>query len=368
MQNKSGLETLDEEINEDDNMVNGHGENNHSLEVQSTFGNDEPQCIEPYENNFPNYITQNFSDNEDVIKDKIYFNDNKNNENKNNKNIMNLENDNKKENINEDKKAKKEKINENFKPNEINERNVVIFKVIKNKKNNNNDNIISYLPHAHKYLVFRERKSGIISSYLETPIFKIVSSSKDKKAKRKYNNDDIYKKLRGKIFHFVIKKLNNNLKKLNIKFQYAEISQNSKIEVNEKYLISTVEEVLKTVEANKKAFEKLEKENTLEVEIKEILNAKVKDIYKEYFNSEEFQESIKEMHEEKEENDEENDKYYYIYLYIQKCKNCFNYYNIKIEENNEEQNKEEKNKKEQSKEEQNEGEENEEEDYEEEEN
>ena len=31
MQNKSELESLDEEINEDDNMVNGHGENNHSL-------------------------------------------------------------------------------------------------------------------------------------------------------------------------------------------------------------------------------------------------------------------------------------------------------------------------------------------------
>ena len=119
-----------------------------------------------------------------------------------------------------------------------------------------------------------------------------------------------------------------NLKKLNIKFQYAEISQNSKIEVNEKYLISTVEEVLKTVKENKKVFEELEKEKDLNKEVKEILNTKVEDIYKEYFNSEEFQKSIKKMSEKRE-------KYYYIYLYIQKCINYFDYYNnrkIEIEE------------------------------------
>ena len=191
-----------------------------------------------------------------------------------------------------------------------------------------------------------------------------MSKAKNKIESRKYNNDNIYKKLRGKIFNLVVEKLKNNF---NVKFVFTKISQNSKKIVNKQYRNSTIEEVLKTVKENKKVFEELEKEKDLNKEVKEILNTKVEDIYKEYFNSEEFQESIKEMHEEKEENDEENDKYYYIYLYIQKCKNCFNYYNIKIEENNEEQNKEEKNKKEQSKEEQNEGEENEEEDYEEEE-
>jgi len=152
--------------------------------------------------------------------------------------------------------------------------------------------------------------------FLSQPIFTHWVPNKGIIKTRKYTNDDIYKKIRGKFFHeIVIGKLNRILEKMNIqiKFEFADISQNSNIEDNIKYLNSTLEEVLKTVKFNQKAFDELEKLGDDVEKIKPILNAKMQYLYKEYFDSEEYQKFIGEMI-------EKNEYYDYKYLYIKKVK------------------------------------------------
>ena len=148
--------------------------------------------------------------------------------------------------------------------------------------------------------------------FLSQPIFTHWVPNKGIIKTRKYTNDDIYKKIRGKFFHeIVIGKLNRILEKMNIqiKFEFADISQNSNIEDNIKYLNSTLEEVLKTVKFNQKTFDELEKLGDDVEKIKPILNAKMQYLYKEYFDSEEYQKFIGEMI-------EKNEYYDYKYLYI----------------------------------------------------
>ena len=165
--------------------------------------------------------------------------------------------------------------------------------------------------------------------FLSQPIFTHWVPNKGIIKTRKYTNDDIFKKIRGKFFHeIVIGKLNRILEKMNIqiKFEFADISQNSNIEDNIKYLNSTLKEVLRTVKFNQLVLDELEKLGDDAEEINLILNAKMQYLYKEYFDSEEYQKSIGEMIEKKE-------YYDYIYLYIKKSQQFFNYYSIQNSKN-----------------------------------
>ena len=193
--------------------------------------------------------------------------------------------------------------------------------------NDNNSNTV-YATQEYKYLIFNKATKYYTTYFLMVPLFK---DSKRITKTRKYNNDDIFKKIRGKFLKEIIKKkLNKKLEHLKIvfKFVFTDISQNTKIEDNIIDLNSTLEEVLKSVKSNEKVFEELEKIDGGDKELKAILSAKMEYLYKEYFNSQEFQNSIKELIDKRE-------YYEYIYLYIQKSKEFFDYYNIKKLKNRE---------------------------------
>ena len=211
-----------------------------------------------------------------------------------------------------------------------------IFKIIKvekekkqNKVNKNVQNEHKDITPGIKFLIFEKAKTDNTSLFLSQPIFSQWVPGKGIIKTRKYTNDDIYKKIRGKFFHeIVIGKLNRILEKMNIqiKFEFTVISQNSNIEDNIKYLNSTLKEVLKTVKFNQIVLDELEKLGDDAEEINHILNAKMQYLYKEYFDSEEYQKSIGEMIEKKE-------YYDYIYLYIKKSQQFFNYYSIQNSKN-----------------------------------
>ena len=143
---------------------------------------------------------------------------------------------------------------------------------------------------------------------------------------------DIDGRYKGSIFGFLWTLLNPLfmlvIYSVVFKFVFTDISQNTKIEDNIIDLNSTLEEVLKSVKSNEKVFEELEKIGGGDKELKAILSAKMEYLYKEYFNSQEFQNSIKELIDKRE-------YYEYIYLYIQKSKEFFDYYNIKKLKNRE---------------------------------
>lgn len=300
----SYLGTPDEKIKENDNMIMSLAENDPESEIKSL------NC---------EIVSKNDENDEEIDEDKIYHHINGNDSNNNGVKTA-------KNKITEGIKKKNESMIQFIAVNNDKDEKNVIFKITKEnaKKGGKKYKIFEELPPSYKNKVFRIAESDNISYYLEQPIFKMVSKTKNIVKSRKYDNGNIYKKIRGRIFKLVIKKLKKNLK---IEFVYAKISQNSKKIDNKQYLNSTIEEVLRTVEENIKVFEELEKANSLDEESKEILNSKVEDIYKEYFNSEEFQESLKDM----------KKKHYddYIYLYIQKCKNYFDYYNNEEEESDE---------------------------------
>ena len=220
-------------------------------------------------------------------------------------------------------------FNEDKKPENPSTKKESIFKILKfeNEKNKKKININVQNEHMDitpdiKFLIFEKAKTDNTSLFLSRPIFSQWVPGKGIIKTRKYTNDDIFKKIRGKFFHeIVIGKLNRILEKMNIqmKFEFADISQNSNIKDNIKYLNSTLKEVLKTVKFNQTVLDEIEKLGDDAEEIKPILNAKIRYLYKEYFDSEEYQKSIGEML-------EINENYDYIYLYIKKSKDFFNYY------------------------------------------
>ena len=211
-----------------------------------------------------------------------------------------------------------------------------IFKIIKVEKEKKQNKVNKNIQNEHmditpdiKFLIFEKAKTDNTSLFLSQPIFSQWVPGKGIIKTRKYTNDDIFKKIRGKFFHeIVIGKLNRILEKMNIqiKFEFTIISQNSNIEDNIKYLNSTLKEVLKTVKFNQIVLDELEKLGDDAEEINLILNAKMQYLYKEYFDSEEYQKSIGEMIEKKE-------YYDYIYLYIKKSQQFFNYYSIQNSKN-----------------------------------
>ena len=181
----------------------------------------------------------------------------------------------------------------------------------------------------NNYLIFSKVVNDYISDYSKKHYFEILGNKNAEKKLRKYENDDIYKKIRGNFFHIIVKnKLNQNLKLLGIKvkFVFTDISQNTKIEDNIINLNSTLEEVLKSVKSNEKVFEELEKIGGGDEELKTILSTKMEYLYKEYFNSQEFQNSIKKLIEDSEPCD-------YINIYIKKSKEFFDYYSIEKAKN-----------------------------------
>lgn len=179
----------------------------------------------------------------------------------------------------------------------------------------------------------------------------ILSNKKSKKGSKR--NDHKLKRIKSNYCHHLIKCVNKKLKLNNIHHQFKKIPQCQVIDVakreNKKVLNFTLKEFLLY-----KAFEKIshkklkERDKEIEREIKrekakrlwkengqvldilkviknenveEILNIKMKDIYKEYLSSYEFQKSIEELKAE-----EKN--YDYIHDYLILAKNVLKYYKV----------------------------------------
>ena len=85
---------------------------------------------------------------------------------------------------------------------------------------------------------------------------------------------------------------------------------------------NTMNDLTKILDGDYDVFEELEKIGSANDELKTILSTKIEYLYKEYFNSQEFQNSIKELI-------DIGEYYDYIYLYIKKSKEFFDYYSIK---------------------------------------
>ena len=288
--------------------------NDSSNDLNISFGTDFIPHVNPIYNDV--YIGNVFEDLLDIINNKT----NKKVETAHKKNnifkIIKIINKNKQE-------QKQRRINQNNKLGQI-----------EIDDNDNNSNTV-YVTQENKYLIFSKIIKYYNPNFLILPFFK---NSKRTTNARKCDNDDIYIKIRGKFFREIVKViLNKKLENLKFerKFVFTDISQNTNIKGNIKYLNSTLEEVLKTVKSNEKAFEKLEKISGGDEELKNILNTKIEYLYKEYFNSQEFQNSIKELI--------DNGEYYdYIYLYIKKSEDFFDYYSIKKLKNQEINNNEQK--------------------------
>ena len=277
--------------------------NDNSQDLCIPFDNFFIQHVNPFNIDIYNENELNYQDLLDIINNKSKK------KNKRKDNILEII----KINNKKKQKEKHKRINQNKKLGQA--------VVIKDNENNSNT---AYATQEYKYLMFSRKIKDYTSNFLILPFFK---NSKT----RKKDNDDIYKKIRGKFFHEIIKKkLNPKLGNLKIisKFVFTKISQNTKIEDNIIYLNATLEEVLKSVKPNKKVFEELEKIGGGDEELKTILSTKIEYLYKEYFNSQEFQNSVKELI--------DNGEYYdYIYLYIKKSKEFFDYYSIKKLKNKE---------------------------------
>ena len=194
-------------------------------------------------------------------------------------------------------------------------------------------------PIFHLFTKRPDDQIDYIKEYSETPTFKDFNlindedKDKDKKKKnnqkRKFNMDNMSKKVRQKISRKLVGRFGDELN--NLSFQ--KFNQDGKNVKNKNYLNMSVKEFLKNIllenirdkTNNNDYFLTKEDEKFIESlanndeRLEFILNMKMEDIYNEFFDSKEYQDLIKELIEQK------ND-YYYIHLFIKKNKNFVEYY------------------------------------------
>ena len=202
-------------------------------------------------------------------------------------------------------------------------------------------------PIFHLFTKRPDDQIDYIKEYSETPTFKDFNlindedKDKDKKKKnnqkRKFNMDNMSKKVRQKISGKLVGRFRDELN--NLSFQ--KFNQDGNSIKNKNYLNMSVKEFLKNIlldnirdkTNNNDYFLTKEDEKFIEslannVERLEfILNMKMEDIYNEFFDSKEYQDLIKELKGQK------ND-YYYIHHFIKKNKNFVEYYKNAKEQTN----------------------------------
>ena len=204
-------------------------------------------------------------------------------------------------------------------------------------------------PIFHLFTKKPDDQIDYIKEYSETPTFKDFNlindedKDKDKKKKnnqkRKFNMDNMSKKVRQKISGKLVGRFGDELN--NLSFQ--KFNQDGNNIKNKNYLNMSVKEFLINIlleninknttinndyiltKVNEKFIESLANDDE---RLKFILNMKMEDIYNEFFDSKEYQDLIKELIEQK------ND-YYYIHLFIKKNKNFVEYYKNAKERTNE---------------------------------
>ena len=206
----------------------------------------------------------------------------------------------------------------------------------------------------------KAEKKELSKIYEKDPIFKINNSKtkKDNKNDRKNGPDNIRKVHKAHFSTKIIKKLNKKLEEYNMpmlsKFPQIMVTDLT-IMNNKKNLKTTLEKMLSErncdyklldkkrrrkkkgkiqlwgivrryfkikeyegfLERNQEAMKILKKNNIREID--KLLHMKMKDIYEEYFESPEFQDSIKELI-------NKGNYYHYIYNYIKVGENFVNYY------------------------------------------
>ena len=196
------------------------------------------------------------------------------------------------------------------------------------------------------FMLFEKRKKDcsddIICLYSQQPVFKIINCHDKKQEKmnnlkkkkieiegekkeddiknfRKFSNDMIRKKILGKFLKEILlqfQKLypeeNDKIKKL-FKFD-KKYKENISIREYKKILNYTLEEFL-----GENCYDKY-KENFNELKLNtSIFSRKMKDLYKEYLDSQQFEESIMKLK-------EEGELFDYIHQYINIANNIINYY------------------------------------------
>ena len=203
-------------------------------------------------------------------------------------------------------------------------------------------------PIFHLFTKRPDDQIDYIKEYSETPTFKDFNlindedKDKDKKKKnnqkRKFNMDNMSKKVRQKISGKLVGRFGDELNKLS----FQKFNQDGKNIKNKNYLNMRVKEFLINIlleninknttinndyiltKVNEKFIESLANDDE---RLKFILNMKMEDIYNEFFDSKEYQDLIKEL------KDQKND-YYYIHLFIKKNKNFVEYYKNAKEQTN----------------------------------
>ena len=198
-------------------------------------------------------------------------------------------------------------------------------------------------PIFHLFTKKPDDQIDYIKEYFENPFFKdfnLINDDEERKDnKRKFNMDNMSKKVRQKISSKLVEIFGDELKKLSFK----KFNQDGNSIKNKNYLISmNVKEFLKNIllenirEKTKNNNYILTKEDEKFIEslannderLEFILNMKMEDIYNEFFDSKEYQDLIKEL------KDQKND-YYYIHHFIKKNKNFVEYYKNAKERTNE---------------------------------
>ena len=189
-------------------------------------------------------------------------------------------------------------------------------------------------PIFHLFTKKSDDQIDYIKEYFENPFFKdfnLINDDEERKDnKRKFNMDNMSKKVRQKISSKLVEIFGDELKKLSFK----KFNQDGNSIKNKNYLNMSVKEFLINIlleninknttinndyiltKVNEKFIESLANNDE---RLKFILNMKMEDIYNEFFDSKEYQDLIKELIEQK------ND-YYYIHLFIKKNKNFVEYY------------------------------------------
>ena len=202
-------------------------------------------------------------------------------------------------------------------------------------------------PIFHLFTKRPDDQIDYIKEYSETPTFKDFNlindedKDKDKKKKnnqkRKFNMDNMSKKVRQKISGKLVGRFGDELN--NLSFQ--KFNQDGNSVKNKNYLNMSVKEFLKNIllenirdkTNNNDYFLTKEDEKFIESlanndeRLEFILNMKMEDIYNEFFDSKEYQDLIKEL------KDQKND-YYYIHHFIKKNKNFVEYYKNAKEQTN----------------------------------
>jgi len=198
-------------------------------------------------------------------------------------------------------------------------------------------------PIFHLFTKKPDDQIDYIKEYFENPFFKdfnLINDDEERKDnKRKFNMDNMSKKVRQKISSKLVEIFGDELKKLS----FQKFNQDGNSIKNKNYLNMSVKELLINIlleninknttinndyiltKVNEKFIESLANNDE---RLKFILNMKMEDIYNEFFDSKEYQDLIKELIEQK------ND-YYYIHLFIKKNKNFVEYYKNAKERTNE---------------------------------